>query len=73
MTVFDCTNKFVAFSTNITMPEPIRVAAGEWGCLFLVTSDGTLWQLKEKDWQTKMNVFYKKNHYDLAIKVSKNI
>jgi len=45
---------------------------GEWGCFFLITSDGTLWQLKEKDLQTKMGVFYKKNHYDLAIKVAKS-
>ncbi|CAG7816852.1 unnamed protein product [Allacma fusca] len=72
MTVFDCNNKFVAFSSNISMAEPIRVAAGEWGCLFLITSDGSVWQLKEKDWQTKMGVFYKKNHYDLAIKVAKS-
>lgn len=45
------------------------MAASEWGSLFLITSDGTLWELKEKDLQTKLSVFYKKNHYDLAIKV----
>jgi hypothetical protein len=69
MIVFDCANKYVGFSSPLMAPEPIRFAAGEWGCLFLITADGTLWQLKEKDLQTKMSVFYKKNHYDLAIKV----
>jgi len=69
LTIFDCANKFVAFSSSILSPEPIRVTANEWGSLFLLTSDGTFWQLKEKDLQTKMTVFYKKNHYDLAVKV----
>ncbi len=70
LTIFDCANKFVAFSSTILSTEPIKVAAGEWGCLFLLTSDGSFWQLKERDLQSKMTVFYKKNHYDLAIKVS---
>lgn len=71
LTIFDCANKFVAFSSSLLSPDPIRVAANEWGSLFLLTSDGTFWQLKEKDLQSKMAVFYKKNHYDLAIKVRK--
>ncbi|CAL8099347.1 unnamed protein product [Orchesella dallaii] len=71
LTIFDCANKFVAFQSTIHSSEPIKVAASEWGCLFLLTSDGSFWQLKERDLQTKMTVFYKKNHYDLAIKVAK--
>lgn len=71
VTIFDCANKFVAFSSTILCPNPIKVAVSEWGCLFLLTSDGSFWQLKERDLQSKMTVFYKKNHYDLAIKVAK--
>jgi len=70
LTIFDCANKFVGFSSPLMTAEPITVAASEWGYLFILTSDGNLWQLREKDLQTKMSVFYKKNHYDLAVKVS---
>ena len=68
--IFDCGSKYVGFSSSLVSLETIVMAASEWGSLFLITSDGTLWELKERDLQTKLSVFYKKNHYDLAIKVS---
>jgi len=69
VTVFDVQNKFIGFSAPI---KPVLTVLAEWGSIFLVTQDGKVHQLLEKDTQSKLNLLFKKNFYDVAIKIAKN-
>lgn len=44
----------------------------EWGSLFVLTSDGGLLQLEEKDTQTKLDTLFKKNLYSVAINLARS-
>ena len=69
VTVFDVQNKFIGFSAPI---KPVLAVVSEWGSIFLVTEEGRLHQFVEKDIQEKMSILFKKNFYDVAIKIAKN-
>jgi len=69
VTVFDVQNKFIAFSAPI---KPVMSVLSEWGSIMLVTQEGKIHQMSEKDTQTKLSLLFKKNFYDVAIKIAKN-
>lgn len=69
VTVFDVQNKFIGFSAPV---KPVLTVLSEWGSIFLVTQDGKLHQLVEKDTQAKLALLFKKNFYDVAIKIARN-
>ncbi|ELT88573.1 hypothetical protein CAPTEDRAFT_218778 [Capitella teleta] len=69
ITVYNIQNKFVAYSAPI--PEVINVFC-EWGSLYVLSADGKLYHLQEKDTQTKLEILFKKNLYDLAIKLAQS-
>ena len=62
-------NKFIGFSAPV---KPVLTVLSEWGSIFLVTQDGKLHQLVEKDTQAKLALLFKKNFYDVAIKFARN-
>jgi len=43
----------------------------EWGSLYILTTEGNLSQLIEKDLQSKLTVLFKKNLYDVAVRMAK--
>ena len=69
LTVFDVANKFVAFTAPV---KPVKALLSEWGLLFAITEDNRLFQLTEKDIQAKLNLLFKKNFYDIAVKIAKS-
>jgi len=69
MTVFDVQNKIICFSAPV---RPILALASEWGTILLISRDGRLIQLVEKDLQSKLEILFKKNFYDVAIKVARH-
>ena len=70
LTVFDVSNKFIAYTAPIA---PIKAITSEWGTLFAISAeDNRLYQLTEKDIQSKLDVLFKKNFYDLAIKIARS-
>ena len=69
ITVFDVQNKFIAYMSPI---KPVLAVASEWGSIFLITQEGKIHQLIEQDTQTKLDTLFKKNFYDVAIKIAKN-
>jgi len=69
VTVFDVQNKFIGFSAPV---KPVLTVLSEWGSIFLITQEGKLHQLVEKDTQAKLALLFKKNFYDVAIKIAKN-
>lgn len=65
VTIFDVNNKFIAFTALI--PNAYRVIS-EWGSLLVLTKDKVVHQLMEKDLHTKLDILFKKNLYDVAIR-----
>ena len=65
LTIFDVHNKFIAF--NGPMPDAHFVLS-EWGSLLVITKDKKIHQLLEKDLHSKLDILFKKNLYDVAIR-----
>lgn len=53
LTIYDLDNKFIAYSTQFD--DVIDVVA-EWGSFYILTRDGKMFVLQEKDTQTKLEV-----------------
>ncbi|KAG8434609.1 hypothetical protein GDO86_012832 [Hymenochirus boettgeri] len=69
LTIYDLSNKLIAYSCIFT--EVVDVLA-EWGSLYVLTRDGLLHALHEKDTQTKLEMLFKKNLYVMAISLAKS-
>ncbi|XP_052796081.1 vacuolar protein sorting-associated protein 11 homolog [Mya arenaria] len=69
VTVYDIQNKFIAYSAPY--PDVIDILS-EWGSLYIIAGDRKLYQLQEKDTQTKLEMLFKKNNYTLAISLAKS-
>ena len=77
LSIIDVGNKFKAMQTSLPV-KPVRAVVDEWGSLYLLSKQNTssnandhlLYQLTEKDIQTKLEILFKMNCYDLAIRVS---
>ena len=69
LTIFDVENRFVAYTAPI---RPIHALLSEWGSLFALTEDNRLFQLTEKDIRSKLEILFKKNNYDIAVKIAKS-
>ncbi|XP_075696250.1 vacuolar protein sorting-associated protein 11 homolog [Rhinoderma darwinii] len=68
LTVYDLGNKLIAYSC--VLHDVVDVLA-EWGSLYVLTRDGLLHALHEKDTQTKLEMLFKKNLYVMAISLAK--
>lgn len=53
LTIYDLDNKFIAYSASFD--DVIDVVA-EWGSFYVLTRDGKIFVLQEKDTQTKLEV-----------------
>eukprot|EP00117_Sycon_ciliatum_P023495 scpid32393/ scgid19961/ Vacuolar protein sorting-associated protein 11 homolog len=69
LTIYDIQNKFTAYSSPL--PEIVDIVA-EWGSLFIISTDNKLYRLDEKDTQTKLDMLFKKNLYQMAINLAKS-
>jgi len=58
VTFYDSRNRFIAFVAGFT---DVTHILGEWGSFFVMTGDGKLFQLVEKDFQTKLDMLFKKS------------
>ncbi|XP_026290082.1 vacuolar protein sorting-associated protein 11 homolog [Frankliniella occidentalis] len=71
VTVLDIQNKFIVLQTP--MQDVISVLS-EWGSLYVLSgqSDPCLFHFQEKDLQSKLGLLFKKNLYDVAIRIAKS-
>ncbi|CAH2319593.1 vacuolar sorting-associated 11 homolog [Pelobates cultripes] len=69
LTLYDLGNKLIAFSCILA--DVVDVLT-EWGSLYVLTRDGFLHALHEKDTQTKLEMLFKKNLFVLAISLAKS-
>nr|XP_014429431.1 vacuolar protein sorting-associated protein 11 homolog isoform X2 [Pelodiscus sinensis] len=69
LNVYDLCNKFIAYSS--VFDDVVDVLA-EWGSLYVLTRDGKIHVLQEKDTQTKLEMLFKKNLFEMAINLAKS-
>lgn len=62
-------NKFIVFSTPINQVASIII---EFGTCFIITRNREIYHLDEKDLQSKLSLLFKKNLYDIAVRIAKN-
>lgn len=68
--VYDPTNSLVAY--RAPFDAPISFILSEWGSLFVMTKDKKMYALQEKDAQSKLEMIFRKNLYDVAIRLAKS-
>ncbi|XP_036179944.1 vacuolar protein sorting-associated protein 11 homolog isoform X1 [Myotis myotis] len=69
LNIYDLCNKFIAYSAVF---EDIVDVLAEWGSLYVLTRDGRVHALQEKDTQTKLEMLFKKNLFEMAINLAKS-
>lgn len=67
MTILDIQNKFIVFSKTF---DEIDAVITEWGAFYILTKKKELIYLEEKDLQSKLSLLFKKNLYDVAIRIA---
>lgn len=50
--------------------EEINAVITEWGAFYIITEDKQIHHLDEKDLQSKLSLLFKKNLYDVAIRIA---
>uniref|UniRef100_A0A069DXR3 Vacuolar protein sorting-associated protein 11 homolog n=1 Tax=Panstrongylus megistus TaxID=65343 RepID=A0A069DXR3_9HEMI len=68
LTILDSRNNFTVFSSPIEDASAVLV---EWGSLYILSSNNKLSLVAEKDLQSKLGLLFKKNLYDVAIRMAK--
>lgn len=69
ITVYDIANKLIAYCSPI---PGITDIFSEWGMLYLLTTDGKLIHLRERDTQTKLEMLFSKSLFSMAIDLAKS-
>ncbi|XP_037084836.1 vacuolar protein sorting-associated protein 11 homolog [Pollicipes pollicipes] len=69
LTIYDVSNKYVALSVAL---RDVTHVVSDWGQLYVVTADRRLLRLTERDTQAKLKVLFKKNLYDMAIRLAQS-
>lgn len=69
LTVIDILNRFIVFSIPIESSATILI---EFGTCFIITNEKKVHHLDEKDLQSKLNLLFKKNLYDIAVRIAKS-
>eukprot|EP00118_Oscarella_pearsei_P021494 m.241535 g.241535 ORF g.241535 m.241535 type:complete len:421 (+) comp40206_c0_seq26:703-1965(+) len=70
LTIYDIRNKYVAYSA----PFPdVQAVLSEWGALYVICGqDRKVFRLEEKGVNSKLEILFKKNQYEMAISLAKN-
>lgn len=69
ITVLDLQNKFIVFSSFI---QEVKAVLSEWGAFYILGGDNEIYHLDEKDLQSKLSLLFKKNLYDISIRIAKS-
>ncbi|XP_044740291.1 vacuolar protein sorting-associated protein 11 homolog [Chrysoperla carnea] len=69
VTVLDTQNKFLVFQAPI---QQVKAVLNEWGGFYIIDGKNQMYHLEEKDLQSKLSLLFKKNLYDVSIRMAKN-
>eukprot|EP00164_Ancoracysta_twista_P003478 GFYU01004640.1.p1 GENE.GFYU01004640.1~~GFYU01004640.1.p1 ORF type:complete len:938 (-),score=267.55 GFYU01004640.1:157-2970(-) len=64
LSIYDLKNKFLAYSQSF---DGVQHIVAEWGSVFVLCEDKKIYQLTEKDTQTKLETLFRRNLYQVAI------
>ncbi|CAK1586787.1 unnamed protein product [Parnassius mnemosyne] len=67
LTILDIQNKSIVFAKTF---EEIDAVLTEWGSFYVLTKNKEMIYLEEKDLQSKLSLLFKKNLYDVAIRIA---
>ncbi|XP_063625804.1 vacuolar protein sorting-associated protein 11 homolog [Cydia splendana] len=67
LTILDIQNKFIVFEKTF---EEIEAVLTEWGSFYILTKNKEMIYLAEKDLHSKLWLLFKKNLYDVAIRIA---
>jgi tetratricopeptide (TPR) repeat protein len=67
LNVYDIRNKLIAFSDTF---NDISHVVSEWGCIFVFTHEGFMFQLEEKDTQTKLQTLFNMKLFGIAVNLA---
>lgn len=67
LTILDIQDKFIVFSKSF---DEIDAVLTEWGSFYILTKNKEMIYLDEKDLQSKLSLLFKKNLYDVAIRIA---
>ncbi|XP_052751117.1 vacuolar protein sorting-associated protein 11 homolog isoform X2 [Galleria mellonella] len=67
VTILDIQNKFIVFSKTFDLIDAVIT---EWGSFYILTKKKEIIYLEEKDLQSKLSLLFKKNLYDVAIRIA---
>lgn len=67
LTIYDLTNTYIAYSAPI--PQVVEIFFA-FGSFYAITKSGQLFELIEKDNKAKLEILFRKNLYDLAVKLA---
>ncbi|XP_059057678.1 vacuolar protein sorting-associated protein 11 homolog [Achroia grisella] len=67
ITILDIQNKFIVFSKTFDLIDAVIT---EWGSFYILTKKKEIIYLEEKDLQSKLSLLFKKNLYDVAIRIA---
>lgn len=69
LTVIDIQNKFIVYTCPI---DEVAAILTEFGSCYILTENKQIFHLDEKDLQSKLNLLFKKNLYDIAVRIAKS-
>ncbi|XP_050309231.1 vacuolar protein sorting-associated protein 11 homolog isoform X2 [Anthonomus grandis grandis] len=69
ITVLDIHNKFIVYQSVLSN---IKSVLHEWGSFFILDNNFHMYHLDERDLQSKLSLLFKKNLYDVAIRIAKS-
>ncbi|KAM9989103.1 hypothetical protein ACTFIY_005145 [Dictyostelium cf. discoideum] len=69
LNIYDLKNKYIGFTEKF---DTVSHICSEWGSIFIFGADGKVFQLEEKDTQTKLETLFKKHSYQVAIDLAKS-
>ncbi|KAJ6646297.1 Vacuolar protein sorting-associated protein 11 like [Pseudolycoriella hygida] len=69
LTIIDISNKFIVFTAPISATAAILV---EFGTCYIITTNKEVFHLDEKDLNSKLDLLFQKNLYDIAVRIAKS-
>lgn len=69
--IVDSMNKHIAYSGQIS--QGVKDIFVQWDRLYVLGTDGVLYQFDEKDLQTRLNILTQRNLYDVAIQLGESL
>ena len=75
VTIYNLANEFIEYGVTLFRngkTEYISFILNVWGMILIVTRTHTVFGLKEKDLQTKLNSLFEKHQYEIALSIAQS-